>query len=174
MRVRIRRFSKRQDTDTLPVLEPLLAVGVENGSALWLFGSGFTLPALPAVSLCKTVGFPRSFYALPAPGTFAVQPFPMKPTTLGTMASADSCRLSLVSRRELQLPAWRQVSPDKNVDLLRTLARFTALPFDGMDFVIKGPLVRARSLLSGLCSSSRGFASGFLQTSPRGDALASG
>ncbi len=70
--------------------------------------------------------------------------------------------------------AWRQVSPDKNVDLLRALARFTALPLDGVDFVVSCPLVRAHRLVSGLCSSSRGFASGFLQTSLHSNALASG
>ena len=62
----------------------------------------------------------------------------------------------------------------KNVDLLRALARFTALPLDGVDLVVCCPLIRACRLLSGLCSSSCGFASGFLQILPHGNALAAG
>ena len=45
----------------------------------------------------------------------------------GTMASADSCRLSLTSQPGLPFPAWRQVSPGKNADFPCTLAPFTAL-----------------------------------------------
>lgn len=89
------------------------------------------------------------------------------------MASADSYGLSPLSQVGLSSDSTEpQVSPDKNVDLPRTLTRFTALPLDDLDFVIACPLVRAHGLVSGSCSFSRGFVSGFLQTSPRGDALA--
>ena len=43
-----------------------------------------------------------------------------------------------------------------------------------MDFVVGCPLVQTHGLISGSCSSGRRFASGFLQTPPRGDALALG
>ena len=151
----------------------MLAVCAGNGSALWLFGSGFTLAALPAESLSETVGFQGSFHELSAQGIFAVQPFPAETCDLtGTMASADSCHLKRVSPHGWSSLTSRQVSPDKNHDLLCTLAEFTALPLDGLDFVIHCPLVRAHGLASGSCSSSSRFASGFLQTPPRGDALA--
>jgi hypothetical protein len=57
---------------------------------------------------------------------------PSQPMYLaGTMASADSCRLSLASRPGLPLVmARRQVSPGKNVDFPCTLAPFTALALD--------------------------------------------
>jgi hypothetical protein len=45
-------------------------------------------------------------------------------------------------------------------------------PLMDMDFAISCPLVRPRMPLSGFCSSGRGFAPRFLQTPPRGDALA--
>ena len=68
--------------------------------------------------------------------------------------------------------ACEQVSPDKRNDFPCTLTEFTALPLDGLDFVVACPLVRAHGLLFGSCSSSRKFASGFLQTSSHDDALA--
>ena len=55
----------------------MLAIRVGNSSALWLMGSGFTLSALPAVSLFKTVGIPCSFHELLTQDSFAVQPFPI-------------------------------------------------------------------------------------------------
>ena len=41
-----------------------------------------------------------------------------------------------------------------------------------MDFAVIRPLVQALGLISGFCSSGRGFAPRFLQTPPPGDALA--
>ena len=89
------------------------------------------------------------------------------------MASADSCRLSPTSR--LGLPsqtAWQQVSPGKNVDFPCTLAPFTTQPLIASGFAVSCQLARLYGLRWGSCSSSRRFASGFLQTPPHGDALA--
>ena len=47
-------------------------------------------------------------------------------------------------------------------------------PLIASGFVVTCQLARPHSLLCGSCSSSRRFASGFLQTPPRGDALALG
>ena len=66
----------------------------------------------------------------------------------------------------------RQVSPGKNVDLPCTLAQFTASTLDCSGFVVVCQLAQPHGLTSGSCSSSRSFASGFLQTSLRSDALA--
>ena len=94
----------------------------------------------------------------------------------GTMASADSCRLNPASRPGLpSQTARRQVSPGKNIDFPRTLAAFTTSPLD----LLRASLFLASSpnrhgLICGSCSSSRRFASGFLQTPPHGDALAFG
>jgi len=107
-----------------------------------------------------------------------VRPFPLDgvvyaPPMGGTTASADSCCFSPFSRLGLSCSVTKQqVSPDKNVDFPRALAQFTALPFGDLDFVVSCPLVRTHGLRLGSCSSSRGFASGFLQTLPRGNALA--
>ena len=63
-----------------------------------------------------------------------VQPFPADIYLAGTMASADSCRLNLVSQPGLPSSpggaAWRQVSPGKNVDSPCILVPFTALALD--------------------------------------------
>src|SRR5262249_20985889 len=45
-------------------------------------------------------------------------------------------------------------------------------PLMDVDFAISCPLVRPRLPLSGFCTSGRGFATRFLQTPPRDDALA--
>ena len=45
-------------------------------------------------------------------------------------------------------------------------------PLVASGFVVASQLTRPHSLTSGLCSSSHRFVSGFLQTPPRGDALA--
>jgi len=178
MRVRIRRFGERQGTQRTLALEPLLAVRAVNDSALWQDPGGFTAFAPSEVPLSGEVGLPGSFLEHPAPGTSTVRPFPAHTCDLtGTMASADPCRLSPASQPGLpsKLPtAWQQVSPDKNAGCPRIPARFTALPLDGMDFVVACPLVRAHGLVSGSCPSGRGFASGFLRTPPHDDALALG
>jgi hypothetical protein len=77
----------------------MLAIRAGNGSALWLFGSGFTLAALPAVSLFKTVGIPCSFHELLTQDSFAVQPFPI-PTydTRCRVGGGASWRLASVRR----------------------------------------------------------------------------
>jgi hypothetical protein len=54
-----------------------------------------------------------------------------------------------------------------------TTAAFT-LPPEPTGFVVLCQLTRELSLVCGFCSSARTFASGFLQTPPRGDALAFG
>lgn len=155
-----------------PLDVPLFNAG--GGSALWTTPLGFTSFDCPAVSPFGEFCFPCSSRKLPK-FLSSLSFCPSHIDGCGTMASADSCRLKPISRLGLRFFfAWRQVSPDKSVDLLRALARFTALSLDGLDFVIHCPLVQTHSLVSGLCSSSRGFAWGFLQTSPHGDALAFG
>jgi len=146
-----------------------------NCSTLWLSLEGFTFALPPAVTPSGVFCFPCSFCEL-LKFLSSLSFCPSHADGRDTMASADSCHLKPTSRLGLRFFffAWRQVSPDKNVDLLRALARFTALPLDDSDLVILCPLVQTHSLISGLCSSSRGFAWGFLQTSPRGDALAFG
>ena len=80
-----------------------MAVRAGNRFALWLFGSGFTLSTLPAVSLSRTFSVLCSFLELPAQGALAVRPFPMiTHDSRYNMASADSCRLSPISQLELR------------------------------------------------------------------------
>ena len=86
------------------------------------------------------------------------------------------CRLLLpqlgLSAKVTTPVARQQVSPGKNVDFLCTLAQFTASALDCTGFVVISQLAQHHGLLLGLCSSSCRFASGFLQTTPHGDALA--
>jgi hypothetical protein len=86
------------------------------------------------------------------------------------------CRLllpQLVLSAKVTTPVARQqVSPGKFVDFPCTLAQFTASALDCSGFVVIGQLAQPHGLTLGSCSSSCSFASGFLQTPPRGDALA--
>jgi hypothetical protein len=145
-----------------------------NCSTLWQSLEGFTFALLPAVTPSGVFCFLCSFSEL-------LSSRPPCRSALLTLTGVILWRRLTPAASSQPLDwgcdfffAWRQVSPDKNVDLLRALAQFTALPLDDLDFVILCPLVQTHSLISGLCSSSRGFAWGFLQTSPRGDALAFG
>ena len=105
----------------------------------------------------------------------------------GTMACADPWRLSRPFQDGLPI-SW----PGDRSPQIRTLAipldcpprtvripaRFTAPPFDGQDFVVPCRFVRAHGLISGSYplepgdqgSSGHGFASGFLQPAPGGQA----
>ena len=76
-------------------------------------------------------------------------------------------RASLVNDRSLV----KQISPDKNVDFHYTTASFT-LPIRSRGFDVLGHLASRLSLVWCFCPSARSFASGFLQTVPRGLALA--
>ena len=134
-----------------PLDAPLLSAA--NGSTLWLSLEGFTFSRLPAVTPAGVFCFPCSFVEL-----FKFRP-PCR-SALPTLTDVVLWRRLTPAASNQSLDwgcdfffAWRQVSPDKNVDLLRALAQFTALPFDGLDFMILCPLVRARRLISGLCSS---------------------
>ena len=96
------------------------------------------------------------------------------PTARPTMPSADFCAAvrgpcgSLSSSHR----DTAQTSRGKFDRLPRTPAGSTARPLMDMDFAVSGPLVRPGCLISGFCSSGRGFAPRFFQTPPRGDALA--
>ncbi len=169
MRVRIRRFGQRQGT-----FRPLARVGsrsrellspLAESRRLHLLRSTSSIPIresrlsmLVARTLCSGHVF-RS--ALP---DASKRPSVVRPRLTPVTSSPPRGGGCLVAE-------W-QVSSGKPIDCRCTLARFTALPLDGVDFVVSCPLVRAHRLLSGLCSSSRSFAARFLQTSPRGDALA--
>ena len=61
--------------------------------------SGFTTFASSAVPLSGEDGLPCAFRELFTPSKFAVQPFPVATNDRpGTMASADSCSLTLISQ----------------------------------------------------------------------------
>ncbi len=95
-------------------------------------------------------------------------------TKVVTMPSADFCR----PIKEDHSTFSREFATDGRSPEVSTTA-FSAQPPDlrltplmDMDFAIIRPLVRRSRLISGFCSSARAFARRFLQTPPRGDALA--
>jgi hypothetical protein len=59
MRVRIRRFGKRQGTKDALALEPLLVVRAGNRSALWLGPGGFTAFCPASSPLSEAFGLHR-------------------------------------------------------------------------------------------------------------------
>ena len=65
----------------------------------------------------------------------------------------------------------KQISPDKNMHFLCTAASFT-VTIRTHGFVVLCQLTSSLRLIWCSCSSARKFASGFLQTNPRGQALA--
>ena len=65
-----------------------------------------------------------------------------------------------------------QISRGKFDRLPHTPARSTVRLLMAMDFAIISSLVQALGLISDFCSSGRRFAPRFLQTLPRGNALA--
>jgi hypothetical protein len=90
------------------------------------------------------------------------------------MPSADFCR----PIKEDHSTFSRKFATDGRSPEVSTTA-FNAQPPDlrltplmDMDFAITRSLVRRSRLISGFCSSARAFARRFLQTPPRGDALA--
>jgi len=89
----------------------------------------------------------------------------------GTMASADSCHLFLVSHPGLPFPAWCQVSPGKIIDFPTHLSNLLFQPLVVLGFAVICQLAQPHSFLLVSCSSIRSFASGFLQTPLHGDAL---
>jgi hypothetical protein len=129
MRVRIRRFGKRQVPfgplalvgclcrELLgPLVEPQRLHHLRSTSSTPIQGSR------PSMLVTRTFN-PRHVHRSALPG------YCSRPS--GTMASADSCSLSPTSR--LGLPsqtARQQVSPGKNADLPCTLAPFTTLALD--------------------------------------------
>ncbi len=99
------------------------------------------------------------------------------PTRRGTMASADFCHLfPPVSRLVVLLfrKTRPQISRDKHSLFHPVPARFTtSQSWESRVSLLSASSPTAHGLLSGSCSSGRGSRSGFLQTPPRGDALAS-
>ena len=93
------------------------------------------------------------------------------------MPSADFCAAVRAPCGSLSPPSFPE---GHSTDLLgkprslpRAPAGFTARPLMDMDFATSCPLVRPMGrLISGCCSSDRDFAPRFLQTVPRGSALA--
>jgi len=105
-----------------------------------------------------------------------IRPFPAR---AGTMASADFSRLLAERRRPvspLLVRTKRETSQGKLQFLPSALAGFTHAPLrmkvGHLDPLLDYP--ECACLVSDSCSSSPTFASGFLQTPPRGDALAIG
>ena len=93
---------------------------------------------------------------------------------LRTMPSADFCHAVGAPRGS---PSHESVTRNRPPEVSSTA--FPTHPPDlpsrllmAMDFAVIRPLVPALGLISGFCSSGREFAPRFLQTPPRGDALA--
>ena len=101
-------------------------------------------------------------------------PSPAKPAP-GTMPSADFCAAVRPPCGALS-PEFqtRHRSPEvSSTAFTAPLPDLPRVPLMDVDFVVLCPLVRpARPLLSGFCSSGRGFAPRFFQTPSREDALA--
>src|SRR5574337_281119 len=93
-----------------------------------------------------------------------------------TMPSADFCRPVRSGSPDLSPipPDSRQISQGKTQNVWRVDAGFIKhTPLRMEDFAVTCPLVPGvPHLLSGSCASPRAFGLGFLQTPPRGDALA--
>ena len=153
-------------------------------SALWLNPGSFTAFAQPVVApfgaFClhrlptsRSSSCPPRRSALPGAVTPVLWPLltPAAPTRLRSRACCPQT-------------AERQVSPGKNADFPCTLAPSTLSALDCIGLRCYWPTrpadpaclcVRTQTgLVWDPCSSSRRFASGFLRTSPRGDALAFG
>jgi hypothetical protein len=92
-----------------------------------------------------------------------------------SMPSADFCRPVRAAPATLSpLRDSRQISQGKAQNVWRVDAGFIKhTPMRMEDFAVTCPLVPGvPHLVSGSCSSPRAFGLGFLQTPPRGDALA--
>ena len=89
-----------------------------------------------------------------------------------TMASADSCHLSLLSRTGLPLRLDDRSPQVRTLTFPAFLSHLLDQPLVASGFVVCSQLTLPHSLSLGLCSSSHRFASSFLRTSPHGDALA--
>jgi hypothetical protein len=91
-----------------------------------------------------------------------------------TMPSADFC-LAIRKPYGFLSPEFETPSRPPEVSLTAFHAQPPNLrfaPLMEMDFAVIGQLVRRLRLISGFCPSARVFAPRFLQTPPRGDALA--
>src|SRR5438093_12821256 len=94
------------------------------------------------------------------------------------MPSADSCAVVTAHLWSVSPSGlWPSVTPRRSPGV--SPCTVDAQPLDlrlwslmDMDFVLSCALVRPQRLVSSLCPSARTFASRFLQSSPRGDALA--
>ena len=96
------------------------------------------------------------------------------PTAWPTMPSADFCAAVRSPRGPLS-PEFgtRRRSPEvSSIAFPAHLPDLQPRPLMDMDFAIVARSSGAGRLISGFCSSGRGFAPRFLQTPPRGDALA--
>src|ERR1035437_3030536 len=145
---------------------------------------------LPLVIHEKRLLLVLPFKPLRAPFRPSVRDVTVRPSCFSTfrlrsasIASPASCLLC-----PLLTSAWRSESlvassvqnsgqPCRSPEV--SLTAFPTHPPDlpsrrlmAMDFAVIRPLVPALGLLSGFCSSGRGFAPRFLQTPPRDDALA--
>ena len=129
VRVRTRRFGKRQG------LHPLAFVDDPCRELLGPLASprAFTFFALPTGPLSGGRLPSMLVPELPAPGTFAVWPFPVDhKRSAGTMASADSCAAVRVPYGSLSpLSDTAQASRGKPDRLPRTPAGFTAMTLGG-------------------------------------------
>ena len=96
------------------------------------------------------------------------------PTRAGTMPSADFCLAIKVTCATLSpVCGTRSRSPEVGSTAFGAAPpNLRSAPLMEMGFAKPGPLAQRSRLLSGSCPSARTFAPRFLQTPPRGDALA--
>ena len=149
---------------------PSFCVG--DCSALWSALGSFTSRLCPAVSLpgifclpgssrvlLKVLVLPRCS-ALPISTAMVVWPLLTSAASIWFLNQGYRSRLD---GRSPQVRALTFPAPSPHLLLW---------PLIALGFIVVSQLTRLRSLIWGLCSSSRRFASGFLQTPPHGDALA--
>jgi len=144
--------------------------------------------AIPRLDMLATSPFlqsPRGAPFGPSSRGVAARPicfpvFRLRGASIASPASGLLCPLLTSPGRSEQvarLPVLsdnREISQGKTRIVLRANAGFIKyVPLRMEDFAVTCPLVPdVPHLISGSCSSPRAFASGFLQTSPRDDALA--
>ena len=134
---------------------------------------GFTLYFLREARRADLAAFSppnRTFLRVTAPD---VRPLPAE---AGTMASADSSSLSPTFRPGLPLAGHGWRSPRVRTPTVPPApVASTALPLGSRGFVVLGPLTASKTASYALrVPPVVRLASGFLQTPPRGDALAFG
>jgi hypothetical protein len=173
VRVRTRRFGELCGRTRRGVSAGLsVALPVPNASALhstcpWASPSGAASKARsPWIFRRPASAMAASYSPLP--------PFGPSGNRSPTMPSADSCAAVRAPHGTLSPDSGtRRRSPGVSTAAFRAQPpdlRFA--PLMDMDFAVTCPLVRRSRLVSGFYSSARAFAPRFLQTPPRGDALA--